>query len=71
MKNIFTELLCINIQSTDENKEKLNKWNNNVCSWLEGLIIIEMSIFPTSFEDVMRTQSELQQVVFVIINKAF
>lgn len=52
-------------------KEKLNKWNNNVCSWLEGLIVIEMSIFPTSFEDVMRTQSELQQVVFVIINKAF
>lgn len=51
-------------------KEKLNKWNND-CSWLEGLIVIEMSIFPPSFRDVMRIQSELQQVVFVIINKAF
>lgn len=52
-------------------KEKLNKWNNNVCSWLGGLIVIEMSIFPSSIGEVMRTQSELQQVVFVIINKVF
>lgn len=52
-------------------KEKLNKWNNNFCSWLEGLIVIEMSIFPPSFGDIMRTQSELQKVIFVIINKAF
>lgn len=52
-------------------KEKLNKWNNNVCSWFEGLIVIEMSIFPPSFGDIMRTQPELQKVIFVIINKAF
>lgn len=48
MKNLGINLkkkkhkICITLQNSDE---KLNKWNDNTCSWIKRLNIVEMSVF--------------------------
>lgn len=68
----ITELCVEKYEAPIKTIKELKQWINGAWPWFEGSIIKRDVIsFPSTFGDLMKTQSELFQVIFVYINKVF